>query len=436
MPHLIPRSAHLPRPSIGLPPKTPGDKTVYRTNALATVAFALTLALPIPGRASTLTLWGQQSISLSGNHNNFCGWAHSNGTVNVSGPYNSMSGRLECVGSTINNKSGLQIVPAASAPMPQPPHDVAYYRALAKASGMYFPGTATLATDNLVLNGVVFAETSINLSGQHATGKATLVAAHGNVTISGSQNALTSGVDGLLLFAAEGNISTTGNHNDYVGSFFAPAGVASIAGPLGSIVDGQVVARAIDWSSSHSDVGGPCCTTSATCNDGDPCSVDVCDSGACDANPIPGCIRCATDVECNDGSVCTVDACVGGKCVFTAVADGTPCPDNDACNGQETCSAGICQAGTALSCGDGNLCTDDTCDPALGCLNTPVPGRPCDNDTVCDGHEACDATGACAAGPAPSCDDGNACTIDSCDPVSGCVNQPLTCDDGSACTAD
>ena len=53
-------------------------------------------------------------------------------TINVTGPDNSMSGRLECVESTISNKSGLQIVPAAGAPMPQPPHDVAYYRALAQ----------------------------------------------------------------------------------------------------------------------------------------------------------------------------------------------------------------------------------------------------------------------------------------------------------------
>ena len=32
------------------------------------------------------------------------------------------------------------------------------------------------------------------------------------------------------------------------------------------------------------------------------------------------------------------------------------------------------------------------------------------------------------------CDDGNACTVDSCDPALGCQTAPLVCDDGDACT--
>jgi hypothetical protein len=43
------------------------------------------------------------------------------------------------------------------------------------------------------------------------------------------------------------------------------------------------------------------------------------------------------------------------------------CDDGDACNGTETCLAGVCQPGTPLVCDDGNACTDDTCDPMLGC---------------------------------------------------------------------
>jgi hypothetical protein len=35
-----------------------------------------------------------------------------------------------------------------------------------------------------------------------------------------------------------------------------------------------------------------------------------------------------------------------------------------------------------------------------------------------------------------SCDDGNACTVDSCDPQSGCQTAPLSCDDGDVCTQD
>jgi len=33
-------------------------------------------------------------------------------------------------------------------------------------------------------------------------------------------------------------------------------------------------------------------------------------------------------------------------------------------------------------------------------------------------------------------DDGNACTVDSCDPAVGCVHNAIDCDDGDDCTAD
>src|SRR5437667_9972122 len=37
----------------------------------------------------------------------------------------------------------------------------------------------------------------------------------------------------------------------------------------------------------------------------------------------------------------------------------------------------------------------------------------------------------------PSCDDYNACTVDSCDTTTGtCRHDPLSCDDGNACTKD
>jgi hypothetical protein len=35
-----------------------------------------------------------------------------------------------------------------------------------------------------------------------------------------------------------------------------------------------------------------------------------------------------------------------------------------------------------------------------------------------------------------SCDDNNPCTVDTCDPVAGCIYTPTNCDDGNACTVD
>src|SRR5215831_4677494 len=69
-------------------------------------------------------------------------------------------------------------------------------------------------------------------------------------------------------------------------------------------------------------------------------------------------------------------------------------------------------AGCMPSCDDGNACTTDACDPdLLQCVHTPV-----------------------------DCNDNNPCTVDSCDPASGCQHAPgpdgTACNDGSAQTCN
>ena len=103
-------------------------------------------------------------------------------------------------------------------------------------------------------------------------------------------------------------------------------------------------------------------------------------------------------------------------------------------------STGVCldsfQADGTV-CDDGDACTDDSCDQATGrCVNTP--NIDCDDGDACT-DDSCDpATGTCVNTPNIDCDDGDACTDDSCDPATGtCVNTPnFDCDDGDACTDD
>ena len=81
---------------------------------------------------------------------------------------------------------------------------------------------------------------------------------------------------------------------------------------------------------------------------------------------------------------------------------------------------------SAIDCDDGNECTADTCDPAVEmCVHTPVgDGVACDFD----GLPGVCIAGQCEEDPCASldCDDGNQCTIDTCDPVVGqCVHAPL-----------
>jgi hypothetical protein len=66
------------------------------------------------------------------------------------------------------------------------------------------------------------------------------------------------------------------------------------------------------------------------------------------------------------------------------------CDDGQFCNGRETCDleTGKCVAGTPPSCDDGDRCTDDRCDPqANACVNVPLPDV--DQDGVCDEVDNC-----------------------------------------------
>ena len=109
------------------------------------------------------------------------------------------------------------------------------------------------------------------------------------------------------------------------------------------------------------------------------------------------------------------------------------CDDGNRCNGSETCNRDIgeCIPGSPLDCVDDDACTVDSCDPATGCEYEAVS---CDDGNVCT-DDACNPATGCVYTPL-ICDDQRACTTDSCDPATGCVYTPVVCDDQSECTTD
>jgi hypothetical protein len=149
------------------------------------------------------------------------------------------------------------------------------------------------------------------------------------------------------------------------------------------------------------------------CDDGDGCTKgDRCKAGLCVAGP----------VDCDDKNACTADECKLGTCDHQPVAGA--CDDGNLCTNGDHCDAGAC-VGTAVACDDGNGCTSDDCDPAAGCTHAPADGV-CDDDNECTLGDHCEA-GACKPGDdKPSCDDDNPCTDDGCVPAKGCVNIPNT----------
>ncbi len=169
------------------------------------------------------------------------------------------------------------------------------------------------------------------------------------------------------------------------------------------------------------------------CDDGIPCTDDAC------SEPTRSCVHTPIDSRCNDSNVCTTDSCNPGTgCVYTPVANGTSCADGNVCNGEETCQSGVCTLGTPLTCDDSNVCTTDSCNPGTGCVYTPVAnGTSCADGNVCNGEETCQS-GVCTLGTPLTCDDSNVCTDDSCNPSVGCVHTPVpdatSCNDGDPCT--
>ncbi len=116
-------------------------------------------------------------------------------------------------------------------------------------------------------------------------------------------------------------------------------------------------------------------------------------------------VSCATAADCDDGVACTFDDCVIGNVCSHMPLDSL-CEDGERCDATRGCNTGCA---TALDC---NV-----------------------DRNYCEGMFAC-AGGTCVPSMARSCDDGNACTDDSCDPsamegAGGCVYATASgCDGG------
>lgn len=133
----------------------------------------------------------------------------------------------------------------------------------------------------------------------------------------------------------------------------------------------------------------------ALCDDSNPCTVDQCQNGV-------GCKH--TAVDCNDGEPCTVDYCDNTKgCVCVPTSEGKVCDDGNLCSVLTVCKSGQCSDGFLIDCADNDPCTDDLCNPDIGCEHIAVgcSGLCCEESpTVGCGDSECEA---CVCEEAPLC---------------------------------
>lgn len=198
--------------------------------------------------------------------------------------------------------------------------------------------------------------------------------------------------------------------------------------------------------------GTPECESPSDCDDSNPCTDDLCHAadGRCVHTPLADgtecpfgehrghcasgtCVGLCEGIDCNDDNECTEDLCdpKSGQCTNAFVPDGTQC-EFDGFPG--VCTSGVCEDAELCrdkDCSDGNACTDDVCDRLTGNCSNPnkVDGAVCQIDEY---------PGRCARGQCVGlcqgvdCSDGNECTDDTCNPLTGgCPHLPVK--DGTTC---
>jgi len=141
------------------------------------------------------------------------------------------------------------------------------------------------------------------------------------------------------------------------------------------------------------------------CDDLNACTVeDACHEGACQGKARP---------SCDDGDPCTTDSCdsADGTCRHEPLT-GTACDDGDPCTEPDSCVEGACHGGDVVAgcchgdadCRDQDSCTADSCDTTTHqCRFTPIVPC-CGNGQVEAGEQCDDGNPSAEDGCSPRCD--------------------------------
>jgi len=202
------------------------------------------------------------------------------------------------------------------------------------------------------------------------------------------------------------------------------------------------------------------CVVEDACDDGNPCTQDICDQGDCgdwdcEHNPLPDGTGCPVGGTCcngqccpDDGNPCTIDSCVGGLCSHEPkcqsdqacclpdghCCDGSCCGDGCCSSTQYCCNESLvvcCELDPPLGTGLETCCVDQCCATGLVCCGETTC---CDPQFCCDG-ECCGAEEVCCPGVVAG--GGPMCVLAGCSfsigPLSACAGTSVTMELTGSC---
>jgi cysteine-rich repeat protein len=186
-----------------------------------------------------------------------------------------------------------------------------------------------------------------------------------------------------------------------------------------------------------------CACPTASCEDGNPCTDDRCDT---ERQIVVHVKSARKEMECDDHDDYTRDECnpQDGSCMHFPIVcppysqcvtqkydpalrqcvpdqkiDGC-CIDDSSCTGRDPCSDLHCRVCEGCEYADRPCCGQvASCVPGAQALPA---GHECDDGDACTKNDVC-AGGQCRG--TLDCDDHDPCTDDYCDPVDGCKNKPI-----------
>jgi len=186
--------------------------------------------------------------------------------------------------------------------------------------------------------------------------------------------------------------------------------------------------------------------TPVVCSTTDKCKKSYCDAKlGCMTTPVTceSTSHCGITYSCNSNSgfcepkipTCTNEG--EASCFRSRYVAGLGCVREEKCKAPNNCTITSCVNGKctfrARVCDDGNACTEDSCNPEGKCVNTPKVCR-CSSGfvAVCNpSNGKCETSVKCRRDF--ECDDKNPATRDVCDKQRGCIHivpPPITlCDD-------